>query len=879
MATKTPATPATVLQEQTVNPVQNPASQTDSFWITQDFIAKQQAKRAAGWFNNEAPATVSATATQNEVVAPAPIIETAPVVTPQTTTTPSTQTDNVPATPVTVLPPTQSNISNPAQVKVKQEKPTVIDNKALLLNAEVDKNRKQGMNEQDAYETAFRKLIKPSVSDLRKSVPDTGRLRTQDERKAQFQNNTLKKYWTMTSEQLFNELKNGNITPALKTELQNSPAYQEASKKFDSYKQVSNINSNTAALLGKTIEKDPLMELSNNLTRIFTQWAGWESQVWAFRQYLSQNPTITSKTAEYKTQMAQKKELERARENIVKDLKAKYAWQPLSTILAMAARDSEPLNTQINSLNDSLTILGSEIKQETDFATQEFSLFREEQAAKQAKQQKLQEVLANLAISDYTTGQQRAFEVQKIQAAQQFEIWMEAMKNKYQNDRDANNYVRELEKIGVNNFYDLQKMEKDQNFQKQIEAIKNKYAMSRSVQELNNDIAKIGYQFNLQQQSKALDLANEKEMLDYKSSLDPDLAAKWEAVRAKATKNSSLADLYGKNAGTYKGNRGYDLAGKLWDAIVAPPWAKVIAIHALEDNWAVSVFEEWKWPMSKKDPGWGNSVLLLLPDGTKMRLSHLKDIGVNLGETLNWGQLVWTRGNTWHVLWANGETLTKEQLAAGRGAHVDVEIFDPSGKLLSQSQQLEYLKSVKPFETWTKKDEPLTDKQYTQFNQAIGRFAANPQVKAFEAALSSGGDLIASIKSENWPGDVAAVFQFMKTLDPASVVREGEFALAEASAGLPEKVGNIYEKVINGERLSDEQRKAFGKIAFKYIENKARLYDTHYNDMQKVLKWQNIPESYYPTKMSDYIKDFSGEKVTQQQQYDYADAYLKQLGY
>jgi len=101
--------------------------------------------------------------------------------------------------------------------------------------------------------------------------------------------------------------------------------------------------------------------------------------------------------------------------------------------------------------------------------------------------------------------------------------------------------------------------------------------------------------------------------------------------------------------------------------------------------------------MSKKDPGWGNSVLLQLPDGSKMRLSHLKDISVNLGETLAGGQALGTRGNTGNVLGKNGEKLTPEQLAAGRGAHVDVEIFDPQGRLLSNSQQLEYLKSVKPF--------------------------------------------------------------------------------------------------------------------------------------------------------------------------------------
>lgn len=84
-----------------------------------------------------------------------------------------------------------------------------------------------------------------------------------------------------------------------------------------------------------------------------------------------------------------------------------------------------------------------------------------------------------------------------------------------------------------------------------------------------------------------------------------------------------------------------------------------------------------------------------------MRLSHLQEIGVNLGDTLAGGQMVGTRGNTGNVRGKNGETLTAEQLAQGRGAHVDVEISNDAtfkGKsLLSQSDQLAYLKSVKPF--------------------------------------------------------------------------------------------------------------------------------------------------------------------------------------
>lgn len=688
---------------------------TDTFGMSPEFIAKQQEK----FGNTPAPTTPTTTpaptttwavpSTVLNTPAQAPVqAPTTPVVpaTPTTPTTPAqTPVDNKPATPSTVAPTTP--------VVPKEEKPVQVDNKALEFNKAVDANRKQGMNEQDAYQTAYRTLIKPTVKDLRASVPDTGKLPTADERRAQFENTKLQRYNAMTPDQLFSEMKKGWITPKLATELQASPAYQQAKQKYDGYKQVENINANTSSLLGTAKPKDPLADLSNTLVNLFSQQGGSDS-VGVFRQYISQNPTITSKTAEYNQKAAEKMELERARQNVLKDLKAQHAGLPLSTLLAMAGRETEPLNEQINTLNDSLSILSSEIKQETEFATKEYDIYREEVAAQQAKQAKLQEVLANLAISDYQTNRSQQFDLAKMQAGQQFDLQKMDIQNKFQADRDVNNYVMDLNKLGIQNEYDLQKALQNQGFQKEILALNQKYESSRSVRDFQNDLTKLGFQFDLAQRQKALDLTNEKEMLDYKASLDPDLAAKWEAVRAKATENSSLADLYGKNVGTYEGNRWYDLAGKLWDAIVAPPGAKVIAIHAVEWDGTVSVFEEWKGAMSKKDPGWGNSVLLQLPDGSKMRLSHLQDISVNLGETLAGGQALWTRGNTGNVLGKNGETLTAEQKAAGRGAHVDVEIFDPSGKLLSQSQQLEFLKSVKPF--GGTKVAQLTDSDIQTFN-------------------------------------------------------------------------------------------------------------------------------------------------------------------
>lgn len=62
-------------------------------------------------------------------------------------------------------------------------------------------------------------------------------------------------------------------------------------------------------------------------------------------------------------------------------------------------------------------------------------------------------------------------------------------------------------------------------------------------------------------------------------------------------------------------------------------------------------------------------------------------------------------------------------------------------------------------------------------------------------------------------GDIALVYGYMKMLDPGSVVREGEFATAEKTAGIPSAVVNAYNKAISGKRLTEDQRKIFKRQA------------------------------------------------------------------
>lgn len=75
-------------------------------------------------------------------------------------------------------------------------------------------------------------------------------------------------------------------------------------------------------------------------------------------------------------------------------------------------------------------------------------------------------------------------------------------------------------------------------------------------------------------------------------------------------------------------------------------------------------------------------------------------------------------------------------------------------------------------------------------------------------SVSQAYDRIVSAQNTG-PGDIALIFNYMKMLDPGSTVREGEFATAQQSGGIPTAIVNMYNNAVNGERLTDEQRASF----------------------------------------------------------------------
>lgn len=93
------------------------------------------------------------------------------------------------------------------------------------------------------------------------------------------------------------------------------------------------------------------------------------------------------------------------------------------------------------------------------------------------------------------------------------------------------------------------------------------------------------------------------------------------------------------------------------------------------------------------------------------------------------------------------------------------------------------------------------------------------QTKGYQDVKAAYGRVKAS--EDSAVGDLSLIFGYMKMLDPGSVVREGEFATAQNAAGVPERIQNIYNKVISGERLNAGQRKAFKGQAEKLYQTAA----------------------------------------------------------
>lgn len=163
---------------------------------------------------------------------------------------------------------------------------------------------------------------------------------------------------------------------------------------------------------------------------------------------------------------------------------------------------------------------------------------------------------------------------------------------------------------------------------------------------------------------------------------------------------------------------------------------------------------------------------------------------------------------------AGTEEQRKEQLQPGelkkQGAELGLTSAQ-TNKALVEAQKigLENKKLILEMEAMKKGGTVDPQKQF-EFEQKL-RNEYNTQTGDFQTVRSSYQRVL---QSQDTPaGDIALIFNYMKMLDPGSVVREGEFATAQNAGGIPDRILNAYNKALNGERLNPGQREMFANQA------------------------------------------------------------------
>ena len=128
-------------------------------------------------------------------------------------------------------------------------------------------------------------------------------------------------------------------------------------------------------------------------------------------------------------------------------------------------------------------------------------------------------------------------------------------------------------------------------------------------------------------------------------------------------------------------------------------------------------------------------------------------------------------------------------------------------------------------------------------------------------------------------GDISLIFNYMKMLDPASVVREGEQATAASAAAVPDRIRNAYNLLIEGEKLTPNQRKDFVNKARSTYKGQLAVQKTVDDKIRRVIKKRGLDESMVIDESLSGLRNKQSsepeaKKATDPKVQEYADKYF-----
>jgi len=121
---------------------------------------------------------------------------------------------------------------------------------------------------------------------------------------------------------------------------------------------------------------------------------------------------------------------------------------------------------------------------------------------------------------------------------------------------------------------------------------------------------------------------------------------------------------------------------------------------------------------------------------------------------------------------------------------------------------------------------PDQQDQFGNEKDLYAQYAGADPVKTYETVKGGYERVRQSSALQTGAGDMGLIYGYMKMLDPGSVVRESEFAMAAQAGSYGDQIQGMVQRVISGERLPEAVRAQFVQAADKiYQDTAANLGD------------------------------------------------------
>lgn len=127
---------------------------------------------------------------------------------------------------------------------------------------------------------------------------------------------------------------------------------------------------------------------------------------------------------------------------------------------------------------------------------------------------------------------------------------------------------------------------------------------------------------------------------------------------------------------------------------------------------------------------------------------------------------------------------------------------------------------------------------------------AQPEVKGFKEVQAAWDQISTALKNPSAANDLAAATKFMKMLDPGSVVRESELAMAMQASGALDRFMNYANQIKTGQKLTPKQREDFGKAGEALYQAAKGRYDQSIGQYEGIAQQYGLDSSFLKPKQT-----------------------------